>query len=247
MFGVGTERVESEIKKSMPSARVLRMDRDVVSDITEVERILGTFEAGGADILVGTQMVAKGHHFPWVTFVGIVIADIGLSLPDFRGGERLFALLAQVAGRSGRGTQSGKVLIQTFNPDHYAIQAARHHDYKTFYATELEARRELNYPPFTRIVRLVFEAGSPEKALAAAGLYVSSLGRISGADIEVMGPAPAVISKLKGSYRCQVLVKGTKSLPGAKKLIGQIVTMTGKSHHIPGARVLVDVDPMAML
>jgi primosomal protein N' (replication factor Y) len=246
LLGLGTERVEEEILARFPTARVLRLDRDMASDFGEVERILETFEAGDADVLIGTQMVAKGHHFPGVTFVGIVLADIGLSLPDFRAGERLYGLLSQVAGRSGRGEDHGKVLVQTFNPNHYAVLAAQKHDYAEFYSKELDARRELSYPPFSRLIRVVFESKSREGAGETAAAFADSIRRSSGGDADVLGPAPAVIDRVRGSWRYQVLIRG-KALGRVKKSARAMLEQGGRLCSTKGVRVMVDVDPSAML
>jgi primosomal protein N' (replication factor Y) len=168
-------------------------------------------------------------------------------MPDFRAGERLFSLLTQVAGRSGRGAERGKVLIQTFNPDHYSIIAARRHDYRQFHGLESEARRELGYPPFSRLVRLVFESGSAERSLAAAARAAGVLSRCGGGDLSVLGPAPAILGRLKGAHRSQVLIKGGASLAKAKAAIGGMLDFKSGSHPFPGVRVVVDVDPVAML
>jgi primosomal protein N' (replication factor Y) len=246
MLGLGTERVEEEVLTRVPGARVLRLDRDVASGFADVERILEAFAAGGADVLVGTQMVAKGHHFPQVTFVGIVLADIGLAIPDFRAGERLFGLLAQVAGRAGRGADAGRVLIQTFNPSNDAVAAAKAPDYAAFYVREIEARRELLYPPFARLLRLVFESTKREKAIEVADAFARTLVAESGRGVQVLGPAPAVIDRIKGVYRYQLLVKG-RSLAQTKAALDAVLRPGGKWHRIIGVRVVVDVDPMGML
>jgi len=246
MLGMGTEKVEDELRRVIPGVRTLRLDRDSVSDFREAERILTTFGDGGADVLIGTQMVAKGHHFPNVTLVGIVLADIGLSLPDFRAGERLFSLLTQVSGRSGRGTEEGSVVIQTFNPDHFSIISARSHDYSSFYAQEIDERRELSYPPFSRLIRLVFESGSAERTLKMAASFASELGKGAPSDVEILGPAPAVISRMKSSYRYQILIKGGKGLGAVKKRIGVLLDDGMKKRPV-GVRVVVDVDPANML
>ncbi|MBI5525081.1 MAG: primosomal protein N' [Deltaproteobacteria bacterium] len=246
MFGLGTERVEAEIALRYPQARVLRLDRDVARDFTDVERVIETFASGGADVLVGTQMVAKGHHFPNVTFVAIIIADIGLSVPDFRAGERLFGLLSQVAGRSGRGTDEGRVLIQTFNPGHYTVEAAKLHDYRAFFETEIAARRSLLYPPFSRLIRVVFESAGKEKAIEAGDRFAGDAARAAGRGVQVLGPAPCVIDRIKGAWRYQVVIKG-KTLGPVKKAIGAMLRPGGAWHRMVGVRLVVDVDPIGML
>jgi primosomal protein N' (replication factor Y) len=246
MFGLGTERVEAEIVSRYPKARVLRLDRDVARDFSEVERVLETFASGGADVLVGTQMVAKGHHFPNVTFVAIIVADIGLSVPDFRAGERLFSLLSQVAGRSGRGTDEGKVLIQTFNPGHYTVEAAKAHDFGAFFQTEIAARRSLLYPPFSRLIRVVFESAGKEKAMEAGDRFAGDVARAAGRGAQVLGPAPCVIDRIKGAWRYQVVIKG-HALGPVKKAMGAMLRPGGAWHRMIGVRLVVDVDPIGML
>jgi len=210
-FGAGTQRVVEEVKRRWPSARVLRMDVDSTAAKGSHRQILEQFEKGRADILVGTQMVAKGLDIGGVTLVGVVAADTTLHLPHFRAGERTFQLLTQVAGRAGRGPGGGKVIIQTYNPDHYAVAAAREHDYESFYRTEIEIRRELGYPPFGHLARFVIsgrDQAGVRRLAQALGAALEDAGR-DGA-VEIYGPGPAPLSRLKGRYRWHLVLKGPR-------------------------------------
>ncbi len=210
-LGLGTERVEAEVRQAFPSARTLRWDRDVTRGKGSHERILGAFLAHEADILVGTQMIAKGLDLPLVTLVGIISADTILHFPDIRAGERTFQLLSQVAGRAGRGALPGRVVVQTYTPDHYAIAAGARHDYASFYRQEIELRRAHGQPPFARLVSLVYSHAS---AAACRGAAEKMLGRLSekkereGADVDLVGPAPMFFERIRGRYRWQVVLRG---------------------------------------
>jgi len=211
--GVGTERLESEVHRLWPGVRVGRLDRDTAPTSGHALAVLEDFAQGKLDILVGTQMITKGHHFPGVTLVGVIAADQGLFFPEYHAGERTFQLLAQVAGRAGRGGAPGTVLIQTYQPEHYVFQTVQRQDYQEFFAREVEARRDLGYPPFTRLA-LVRLSGTPEEAVAReAAKMADSLRRRLGrepelaARLRLMGPAPAGLVKLKGRFRWQMLLK----------------------------------------
>jgi primosomal protein N' (replication factor Y) len=211
LVGAGVEKVEAETARAFPSARLLRWDRDVTRGRRSHDEILDSFLRRESDILIGTQMVAKGLDLPGVTLVGVMNADIGLHLPDFRAGERTFQLLTQVAGRAGRGERSGRVIIQTYQPDHYAIEAASRHDYAGFAATELDARRLAHYPPYARLVRLMF--GHTNAAYAreeARRLHRAlSVRRAEfGSDADLLGPSPAYIPRLRGRWRWQLVLRG---------------------------------------
>jgi primosomal protein N' (replication factor Y) len=216
-LGVGTQRLEQEVGYSFPQARLLRWDSDVTHGRYAHDEILAKFRAHDADILIGTQMVAKGLDLPLVTLVGVVNADTALNLPDFRSGERTFQLLSQVAGRAGRGTRGGKVIIQTYTPEHYAIRAAAQHDYASFYEQEIEYRRQLHNPPFSQLASLTYSHANEglcqreaermkrflDQEIAAKGI----------AGIELIGPAPAFIHRLRGRFRWQLVLRG-RELPG---------------------------------
>jgi len=211
-FGMGTERVEADLQALFPQARTLRWDYETTRKKGAHEIILGHFIAGRADFLIGTQMLAKGLDLPLVTLVGVVLADVGLNLPDYRAAERTFQVLTQVAGRAGRSPLGGEVLLQTFQPEHYAIQAAARHDFRSFYRQELEYRRQLHYPPFNRLIRLEYRHPRAQEAEATAQKLASQLrtwiqdeGRQA---TELVGPTPCFFSRLGGLYRWQIVLRG---------------------------------------
>lgn len=205
--GYGTERVEEAIQSLFHGIRVARMDRDTMRRKGSHEALLSRFASRKLDLLVGTQMLAKGHDFPAVTLVGVLAADMGLGLPDFRASERTFQLLTQVAGRAGRGERSGKVFIQTFSPDHYSLRHACAQDYQGFYEEEMIFRRMLGYPPVLSLINLVFEASAMAEATSQARRVAAGLRESQSEVVEVLGPAFAARSKVAGRYRCQVLIK----------------------------------------
>jgi primosomal protein N' (replication factor Y) len=204
--GLGSERVEEELHQAFPTARVARLDRDTVSGKRQYETILQDFREGSYDILVGTQMIAKGHDIPNVTLVGVVSADIGLGMPDFRAAERTFQLLTQVAGRAGRGSLPGIVLVQTVNPDHYAVRLAAAQDYQAFYEKELNFRRMMMYPPFSAMANLLVRAEKKEAAMRMSA-ELATLLTPPAEKLRVMGPAEAPVPRLKNEYRYQFLIK----------------------------------------
>jgi primosomal protein N' (replication factor Y) len=211
-LGAGTEKLEQETASAFPAARLLRWDSDVVQGRKLAhQEIFEKFRARQADILIGTQMVAKGLDLPWVTVVGVVSADIALNLPDFRSGERTFQLLSQVAGRAGRGPAGGKVIVQTYSPEHYAIRAAAKHDYPAFYREELAYRRELNYPPYIRLARLTFvqtnDTRCREEAERMKKVLIQARDSKGLAAISFIGPAPAFIHRLRGRFRWQLTIR----------------------------------------
>ena len=207
-FGLGTQRLEEEVKKIFPTARTLRMDLDTTTGKHRHETILSQFRKGEADILIGTQMIAKGLHFPKVSLVGIVAADISLNNGDFRSGENTFQLLTQVSGRAGRAELPGKVYIQTYNPKHYSIIYAKENDYLQFYHHEMTLRRQLNYPPYTHIFSILFIGESEKNVITLLHrlLEIMNFYNRKG-NFEMLGPAPAVISKIKKKYRWRLIVK----------------------------------------
>jgi primosomal protein N' (replication factor Y) len=249
-MGVGTERLEQEIRSLFPEAQVGRMDHDTTSRRRSHLQILKRLESGSIDILVGTQMIVKGHDFPNVTFVGVVSADTSLHFPDFRSSERTFQLLTQVAGRAGRGEVFGEVVIQTFNPDHYSILRAKDHDYIGFYQEEIQFRKALEYPPFSRFInfRLV---GNSEKRTKGMGEEMGKIGQSLlkkgyGKGIEILGPSPAPFAKMRGKFRWQMLAKGKSPQllhQFAKELASRMETpLKGK-----GVNLDIDVDPVFIL
>jgi len=209
--GMGTEKVEEELKGLFPDKRVLRMDSDTTRKKGAIKAMMGAMERGDADVLVGTQMVSKGHHYPGITLVGIISGDTSLNIPDFRSPERTFQLVTQAAGRSGRGETPGRVVIQTLNPAHYAIKRAALHDYAGFYEEEIKARKELSYPPFSRLSVLRITGTDERAALKAASALRQEADRISpdfGGEITCLGPAPALVARVRGEYRFNMLLKG---------------------------------------
>ncbi|MBI2859653.1 MAG: primosomal protein N' [Chloroflexi bacterium] len=211
-MGTGTEKVEDLLHLEFPEARILRWDRDTTLKRRSEQEIFTRFLSGRADILLGTQMIAKGLDMPRVTLVGVINADVGMFLPDFRSGERTFQLLCQVAGRAGRGEAEGRVIIQTYNPDHYAVKAAALHDYQSFYAQEKSTRAALGQPPFSKMVKLVFSHSSEtrckEQVEKTADAIRSTLREQGISGLEIIGPAPSFLSRLRGKYRWQLLLRG---------------------------------------
>jgi primosomal protein N' (replication factor Y) len=244
--GLGTERVADQVEREFAEARVLRMDRDTTTRKGAYADILRRFASGEANVLIGTQMIAKGHDFPDVTLVGVLNADVGLNRPDFRAVEQTFQLLTQVAGRAGRADKPGTVLVQTYNPDHPAIVAASHHDYAEFYGYELANRRRNLYPPFTRLINLTVADEDEASAEGLAQRLARSLERLGLGDKrgrqQYVGPAPAPLHKLRGRYRYHLLLKGP-SIEGLRSVVLAAVAELG-SHALS---VTVDVDPLDMM
>ncbi len=246
--GLGTEQVERIVAETFPGARIARMDVDTTSGKWSHHEILGRVGRGEVDILLGTQMIAKGLDFPGVTLVGVVNADVGIHLPDFRASERTFQLLSQVAGRTGRGERGGEVLIQTSLPDHYAVRAAVEHDYRGFAERELGEREAPSYPPHVRLVNVVLSSPDEEAAAAAAedavGWVRGWLARNPGAGLEVVGPAPSPIERLHGRWRWHFLFRGR-----SVRSVGALSAAFGRGFTPRGAdvRVALDRDPVALL
>jgi primosomal protein N' (replication factor Y) len=213
--GIGTQKVEEETRLGFPSARPLRWDSDTAAGKNASEDLFDRFLTEKADVLIGTQMIAKGLDLPNVTVVGVVNADISLNLPDFRAGERTYQLLSQVAGRAGRGPAGGKVIIQTYEPEHYAIKAAAAHNYGLFYSQEIEYRRQLNDPPFSRLVRLVYVHGNEERCRTESSNMTKILVRkkeeLGIAGIDIIGPAPSYVNRIRGRYHWQIILRGSNS------------------------------------
>jgi primosomal protein N' (replication factor Y) len=212
-FGIGTERVEQEVRSLFPAARVVRLDRDVMKTPEAADLVFDKMVSGEADILVGTQVVAKGLDLPRVTTVGVVNADTSLHFPDYRSSERTFSLLTQVAGRAGRGGGESHVFIQTYTPDHPAVRHARYHDYRGFYREELEVRRTFRFPPFAELVVATYahrdEGRASKEATAVAEELRATIGLLNLGDIEVLGPSPAFVYRLKDEFRFEVTLKGS--------------------------------------
>ncbi len=241
-FGIGTEKVEEEVLKVFPSARVARMDRDTTAKKGAHTQILREFREGDVDILIGTQMVAKGLDFPNVTLVGVISADTSINMPDFRAAERTFQLLTQVAGRAGRGDTPGEVIIQTFSPDHYAVQAAVTHDYAAFYAQEIVFRRELKYPPFSRFANLIAADEHETHAAERATALAAALERETPKEVEIIGPAPAPIARLKNQFRFHVALRA----PVEADLSRMVQAALGRLSPADRYGIHIDMDPLSM-
>ncbi|MBI4202723.1 MAG: primosomal protein N' [Chloroflexi bacterium] len=237
-LGLGTQRVVSELEALLPGAPVLRWDRDAAEEAGQEDGVLERFARGEAQVLVGTQMVAKGLHVPSVTLVGVVLADIGLHLPDFRSSERVFQLLCQVAGRAGRGREPGRAIVQTYRPDHYAVALGARQDYQGFYRQEIAFRRRLGLPPFSRLLRLVYahrNEAQAEREASRMGRVLRHQQRIWGlGEVAVMGPAPAYPLRVRGRYRWHILLRG----PSPRVLLDRVEVGPGWG---------VDVDPITVL
>ncbi len=223
-FGAGTERVAEEVARLFPSARVLRADRDTLTRAQDYQELYQTFLKGQADVLVGTQMIAKGMDFPRVTLVGVVAADTALHLPDYRSAERTFQLLVQAGGRSGRGEERGRVVIQTYNPDHYAIFHAYRHDYETFYRDELSFRQQAHYPPYRDLWLFALEGAEEGGVKARAEKVYQDLAQWVPSE-DILGPAPAPLARVRGQYRYHLLVKEPQSGGGlTQRRLRELVT-----------------------
>jgi primosomal protein N' (replication factor Y) len=243
-LGSGSERIEEELKAAFPQASVARMDRDTIHSKGDYETILNGFREGAFDILVGTQMIAKGHDIPNVTLVGIVNADIGLGMPDFRAAERTFQLLTQAAGRAGRGGMPGTVILQTINPEHYAVRFSAVQDYELFYAKELQFRKVMKYPPYASLANVVFRSEKQEEALRMSG-EVAELLRGEQEGVRILGPAEAPVSRVNQEFRYQMLVKA-----GQRKRLAEVLEAVRKlaqDRGWPATAVVIDVDPLNLL
>jgi primosomal protein N' (replication factor Y) len=241
--GFGTEKVEEQLAAAFPEARIGRVDRDSVRRKGALASLLSRFAAGDLDVLVGTQMIAKGHDFPRVTLVGVVSADVGLGLADFRAAERTFQLLTQVAGRAGRGERAGEAIVQTIYPDHYSIQLACRQDYAAFFERELVYRRGMRYPPMVALINAIVRGRSFDDAMQVASEIVRRLDpAAAAAALTVLGPAPAPLVRLRGEHRVQFLIKGTRRADMRRALDATLTAMP----HVR-RRVTVDVDPLSVL
>ena len=243
-LGSGSEKVEETLHQHFPRARIARLDRDTVRGRRQFETILSGFREGSYDILVGTQMIAKGHDIPNVTLVGVVSADVGLGLPDFRAAERTFQLLTQVAGRAGRGDLPGQVLIQTINPEHYAVRFAAAQDYQGFYEKELNFRRLMHYPPFTALANVIVRSEKLEEALKLSGRLGEHL-KDPPENVRVLGPAAAPVMKLKTEYRFQFLIKAW-----SRRALGELLRGARRfsvEQDWPATALVVDVDPLSLM
>jgi primosomal protein N' (replication factor Y) len=244
--GAGTEKVEHAVRELFPEIEVLRMDSDTMKTRNAHEEALSRFRNRHADVLIGTQMIAKGLDFPNVTTVGVINADVALHLPDFRSRERTFQLIAQVAGRTGRGPAGGEVLVQSFLPDDPGIVAAAKHDYEGFVEQELPIRRQLGYPPFGRMVRIICRGRKLDEIrqyMVALGDRIRSIAERRADGTRVLGPSPAPISKIKRRHRYHLLMK----CPNSSAVHAILEEITDELGGPSGAKVVVDVDPVSML
>jgi primosomal protein N' (replication factor Y) len=242
--GDGAERVEEYLREKFPSARIARLDRDTVRTKREYQQVLGAFADGELDILVGTQMVAKGHDFQRVTLVGVVAADLALGRPDFRAAERTFQLLTQVAGRAGRGELAGEVLVETYYPEHYAIQLAVRQDYVSFYEKEAHFRRMLHYPPFTALASVLVRDRKIENAIRWSRALAGYFAPFENRGVKILGPAAAPLARLRKDYRFQFVLKSPKRSALSLALSGALDFCDAKK--IPDTAVIVDVDPTSL-
>ncbi len=244
-FGTGTQKLEAEINKIFPNASTIRMDIDTVTKKNSYEEILNKFKNENIDILIGTQMVVKGHHFPNVTLVGVVAADSSLYIEDYRSNERTFALLTQVAGRAGREKDSGKVIIQTYNPENFAIECSKKQDYDMFYETEIELRKQLKYPPFCDIISIGLTDTDEAKIKSVSNKIYNNLLKnieIEKASVQVYKPLPCPIDKIKNRYRWRIILKG--------KLNNKVIDILEKSIQVAGnktTRIIVDTNPTNLM
>jgi primosomal protein N' (replication factor Y) len=244
--GEGTEKIENILGKFFPQMRIARVDRDTMAHKGELEDVLTKFANGGLDMLVGTQMIAKGHDFPNVTLVGVISVDIGLGLPDLRSAERTFQLITQVAGRAGRGTQAGKVLIQTYYPEHYALRHAKEQDYEGFYKEEIKFRERLGYPPFFVLASILIRHRDHAYASKQANLLRRSLDAANTEkQIRILGPAPASISRLKNEYRLQIILKGVSRRSLRTTL--DVGIADAETHGCDLRTVYVEIDPVNLM
>ena len=243
-FGAGAEQLEEKLREKFPGAKVARLDRDAVRTKRAYQQVLGDFASGKIDILVGTQMVAKGHDFQRVTLVGVISVDSQLSLPDFRAAERTFQLLTQVAGRAGRGGLPGEVLVETYYPEHYSIQLAARQDYLTFFERELEFRRMLHYPPFTALASVIVRDKKVEHAIRWSRSLAQCFAPYEERGVKILGPAAAPLARLRNDYRFQFVLKSPNRAALGKAL--QSALDFCEKNEIPDTAVLVDVDPTSL-
>ena len=251
LLGMGTEKVEAAVKALFPKAKVARMDHDTTIRKGSIFKILKGLKNRTTDILIGTQMVAKGHDFPHITLVGIICADTSLNFPDFRAGERTFQLIAQVAGRAGRGNTSGKVILQTYNPDHFSILTASNQDYDTFYKQEIEFRKMLNYPPFSRMIQLKISGKDKNKTRQHAFYIGKACNELEKKEpfkkqMEVLGPIESPVYMIAKKYRWQILLKGL-SVKSLNQFIKQLLFKNRSKFDAKDVKIIIDVDPFFMM
>ncbi|MGH9651651.1 MAG: replication restart helicase PriA, partial [Terriglobales bacterium] len=245
--GEGTEKLEAKIAESFPGARVARLDRDVAQRAGQYRKILADFRERKIDILVGTQLISKGHDFPGVTLVGVVSADQGLAMPDFRAAERTFQLLTQVAGRAGRGDAPGRVLVQTFYPEHYAIRLAADQNYEGFFSKELRFRRVMHYPPCAALANVIAQGTKLDQAAKVAGKIGQFFARVerTSKGLKVLGPSAAPLARIEGRFRIQFLLKA-----GSRASLNDILRRLAdhcEDQGIPPQAVMIDMDPVSVM
>ena len=243
-FGTGTEKLENEMHKMFPKATTIRMDIDTVSKKNSHEKILDKFKNENIDILIGTQMVVKGHHFPNVTLVGVISADSSLNLEDYRANERTFALLTQVAGRAGREKKQGQVLIQSYNPENFVIEYAKKQDYEIFYSTEIELRKQLKYPPFCDIIMCGITSNKEDEVEKAAKTLYKLLRKNTLVGSIIFKPVPAPISKIKNKYRWRIIIKTILNNNIINAINSSLQEYYG--YNYKGTRVIIDTNPNNM-
>ena len=245
-FGTGTQKLEEEVHKQFPNAKTIRMDIDTVSKKNSHEDILNKFKNEGIDILIGTQMIVKGHHFPNVTLVGVMAADSSLNIDDYRANERTFQILTQVAGRAGRESSDGKVIIQTYNPDNFAIKCAKKQDYNLFYQTEIELRRQLKYPPFCDIILINFNSLNEKEIIDTSNLVYEYLNEnLKKEKFRVFKPMPSPIDKIQNKFRWRIIIKGNMTEEANEILNNCLKEIYNKN--LKYTRVSVDVNPNNMM
>ncbi|SMB93384.1 replication restart DNA helicase PriA [Desulfonispora thiosulfatigenes DSM 11270] len=245
-FGSGTQQVEVELIKAFPGIKVTRMDVDTTTRKNSHQELLAEFSKGETQVLLGTQMIAKGLDFPNVTLVGVIAADTSLNLPDFRAGEKTFQLITQVAGRTGRGDKIGKVIVQTYNPEHYAIIHAKNHDYKSFYEKEIEQRQIIGYPPFNSLVRIIINGHEEDIVMNLAEKIGLDLKNISKDKIEIFGPAPAPLAKIQNRFRWQIILKAN-SLDFLRKVAWHEYKKYVNLKEYNQLRIIIDIEPQSIL
>ncbi|MBL7049649.1 MAG: primosomal protein N' [Nitrospira sp.] len=242
-LGTGTQRAEEDIVTLIPELSFTRMDRDTTGNKLSHYKLVKDMEQGRTDILLGTQMIAKGHDFPDVTLAAVISADIALNMPDFRSGERAFQLFTQLAGRAGRGNIPGRAYIQTYEPDHYAFEYVIDHNYRKFYDNEIQMRKELGYPPFNRLLRIIFSFRTKAQGQSIASALTGIVRKIKHRNIEILGPAPAPVEKIKSLWRWHIILKG-QNAKSLREVADSIHTRLAEMKEI---RIDIDVDPVNLM
>ncbi len=243
-FGSGTQKLEEEIKKVFPDATTIRMDIDTVTKKNAHEEILSKFKDENIDILIGTQMIVKGHHFPNVTLVGVIAADTSLGIDDYRAVERTFQTITQVAGRAGRENEKGKVIVQTYNPDNYAIELSKNQDYERFYLAEIELRKRLNYPPFCDIINIKVNSKREDELPKVCDILYKNISKINYQNMNVFKPVPAPIDKIKNTYRWRIIIK-CRLDKNVLKIISEAIKKCEKCK-FNNTSIIVDINPTNM-